>query len=194
MARQRMIKPEFFSSSSMSQCSIATRLAFIGLWTAADDKGNCKLEVKKLNRMIFDDDDEITDDMFLVMLAELEANKCIKLYLVDDDLFFYISNFSTYQTINRPSSSTIPNHPAGFEKDDKTNRAKIPKTRFLESVLTESDVSTEVRLTSGSLQTHSKEVIKQIIKKKGSSESADAQLSPFSFDPSTYQDQFNGGR
>ena len=40
MSRQRMVKPEFFDSESLAKCSMAARLAFIGLWVEADDFGH----------------------------------------------------------------------------------------------------------------------------------------------------------
>ena len=106
MARQRMIKPEFFDSDSLAECSVPARLAFIGLMVYADDNGNLKLSIGRLRSNIYDD--EYTDDEFLAMLAELEAVDCIRLYKVGDKAYVTITNFGVYQTINRPSKTTIP--------------------------------------------------------------------------------------
>ena len=48
MPRQRMVKPDFFDSGSLAECSRSARLAFIGLWVMGDDNGNVKFSVRKL--------------------------------------------------------------------------------------------------------------------------------------------------
>lgn len=106
MARQRMIRPEFFYSDSLAECSVPARLAFIGLMVHADDNGNLKLSIGRLRSNIYDD--EYTDDEFLAMLAELEDVDCIRLYKVGEKAYMTIVNFDVYQTINRPSKTTIP--------------------------------------------------------------------------------------
>lgn len=106
MARQRMIRPEFFDSDSLAECSVPARLAFIGLMVYADDHGNLKLSIGRLRSNIYDD--EYTDDEFLVMLAELERVDCIRLYKASGKAYITIVNFNVYQTINRPSKTTIP--------------------------------------------------------------------------------------
>lgn len=107
MARQRMIKPEFFSSESLADCSFAARLCFIGLWTCADDKGHLKFTPKSLRKELFGLDD-VTMEEFIGYLAELEVAKCIRLYTVGDGIFIDIPNFGTYQTISHPSKTNIP--------------------------------------------------------------------------------------
>lgn len=110
MARQRMIKPEFFDSESLGACSIPSRLAFIGLWVEADDYGRMKLQPKRLMKRIFPYD-RINLSKFVSYLAELERVGCIRTYEVDGEEYIYVPNFNVYQTINRPSKSTIPEPP-----------------------------------------------------------------------------------
>lgn len=107
MARQRMIKPEFFDSESLGACSIAARLAFIGLWVEADDYGRMKLQPKRLMKRIFPYD-RINLSKFIGYLAELERVGCIRTYEVDGEEYICVPNFNVYQTINRPSKSIIP--------------------------------------------------------------------------------------
>ena len=114
--RQRMIKPEFFDSESLASCTWGARLAFIGLMCAADDKGNIKLRLGRLRSTIFDD--ECTDDEFGVMLSELEAVDCIRIYTDADKVYINIPNFLTYQTINRPTKTTIPEPPKRLGKTE----------------------------------------------------------------------------
>ena len=82
MPRQRMVKPDFFDSGSLAECSRSARLAFIGLWVMGDDNGNVKFSVRKLKKQIFPFDD-MPDADFVSLLAELERVGCIKAYEVD---------------------------------------------------------------------------------------------------------------
>ena len=76
MARQRMIKPEFFSSESLADCSFAARLCFIGLWTCADDNGHIKFAPMSLRKELFGLDD-VSMEEFLGYLAEHRLAKSI---------------------------------------------------------------------------------------------------------------------
>lgn len=149
MARQRMIKPEFFSSESLADCSFAARLCFIGLWTCADDKGHLKFAPMSLRKELFGLDD-VSMEEFLGYLAELEAVKCIRLYIAGDGVFIDIPNFGTYQTINRPSKTNIP----------------------------DPDGRNHVSLSDCSLSAHPKEVVKELLKERARGGDADAPPAP----------------
>lgn len=101
-----MIKPEFFDSESLAECSWGARLAFIGLMVYADDRGNMKLSLGRLRSHIFDD--ECSDDEFAKMLAQLEKVDCIRVYTSGGKAYLSITNFGIYQTINHPSKTNIP--------------------------------------------------------------------------------------
>lgn len=116
MARQRMIKPEFFDSESLGACSIAARLAFIGLWVEADDYGRLKYQPNRLKTRIFGYD-RMTPQRVEKLLDELASVGCIEFYEVDGSRYINIPNFGVYQTIQRPSKSAIP----GPETSDSLN-------------------------------------------------------------------------
>ena len=120
MSRQRMVKPEFFDSESLAECSIAARLAFIGLWVEADDYGRLKAQPMRLKQRIFPYD-RMTPAKFTALLRELEKVGCIKGYEVDGDTYIEIPNFGVYQTVNRPSKSNIPEPSEKVRKMRKTN-------------------------------------------------------------------------
>lgn len=120
MPRQRMVKPEFFESDSLAECSYAARLAFIGLWCQADDKGHAKASVRKLRKLIFPLED-MTDAEFEGCLAELERVGCIKHYEVDGDGYIEVVNFGVYQKVQHPSKTTIPDPPEGLAKTKVTH-------------------------------------------------------------------------
>lgn len=107
MPRQRMIKPEFYTSDSLAEVHPMARYLFIGLWVMADDCGNLKYSPRKIRLQVYPFDD-IPDREVELQLACLEDIGCIYGYEVDGERFVTIPNFSTYQTINRPSKTTIP--------------------------------------------------------------------------------------
>jgi len=51
--RVRLIRPEFFSDSRISDLSKTTRLFYIGLWTLCDDSGMFELEVREIGATLF---------------------------------------------------------------------------------------------------------------------------------------------
>ena len=119
MPRQRMVKPDFFDSESLGMCSIAARLAFIGLWVTSDDYGNQKAQAGKLKLRIFPYD-PMTEESFTALLCELEEVGCIKGYEIDGSRYINIPNFQIYQTVRKPSKTSIPEPPKATEKAKRT--------------------------------------------------------------------------
>lgn len=115
MPRQRMVKPEFFDSESLGVCSRDARLLFIGLWVMGDDYGNQKAQLTRLQMKVFPYDD-MERDYFVGLLCELESVGCIKCYEVDGQWYINVPNFTTYQTVRKPSNTTIPEPPERVKK------------------------------------------------------------------------------
>lgn len=134
-----MVKPEFFDSESLGACSIQARLAFIGLWVTGDDYGNQKAQASRLKMKIFPYD-TMTDDEFIGFLCELEETGCIKGYIVDGERYINVPNFSTYQTVRKPSKTSIPAPPKSVEKQRRTT--VIHEWRNGGAMVTEYDGST----------------------------------------------------
>lgn len=114
MPRQRMVKPEFFDSESLALCSIEARLTFIGLWVMGDDYGNQKAQLFRLQHRIFPYD-EMDNGHFLDLLCELEEVGCIKGYEIDGERYITVPNFSSYQTVRKPSGTTVPKPPKSVD-------------------------------------------------------------------------------
>ena len=147
--RQRMVKPEFFDSGSLSDVPIEARYAFIGLWVIADDNGNLKYHVRHLNRAIFPLDD-IDDEVFHGWLVMLEKVGCIYGYEVNGTRYITIPNFLTYQTINRPSKTTIP------------APGKSVNKLLISSWKTNDSMSVHGVFNESSMNTHSNKVNKEV--------------------------------
>jgi len=103
MARNRMIKPEFFSDEKVSKLPLGARLLFIGLWNFSDDCGVCHNNYRKILGDIFPNDDDITARQvknwvdFLIkggFVAEIEFNST---------KFLKIKNWGRHQIVANPS-------------------------------------------------------------------------------------------
>ena len=106
MARIRTIKPEFWTSEQVMECSPLARLLFIGVWNFCDDAGNHPLSSKTLKALVFPGDD-ITSAKVGELLAELSTNGLIDLYEVSGKEYLHVNGWK-HQKIDRPTIK----HPA----------------------------------------------------------------------------------
>jgi hypothetical protein len=60
MPRIRSVKPEFWVSEQVNNCTIPARLQFIGLWNFSDDEGRHVASPRKLKCEVFPGDDDVT--------------------------------------------------------------------------------------------------------------------------------------
>ncbi len=109
MARIRTIKPEFWTSEQVMDCSTNARLLFIGLWNFCDDAGRMAASAKRMKASVFPSDDFTSDDVRR-MIDELSANGLIGLYVVDGIEYLYVTGWH-HQKIDRPQKSKIPDPP-----------------------------------------------------------------------------------
>ena len=107
MARIRTIKPEFWTSEQVMECSTTARLMFIGLWNFADDKGRMTASPKKIKAQIFPSDD-LSYDNISGMLSELSKNDLITLYEHDNVEYIQIDGWEKHQRIDKPQPSKLP--------------------------------------------------------------------------------------
>jgi hypothetical protein len=107
MARIRSIKPEFPQSESMGRVSRDARLAFIQLWTLADDVGRLRGHSRMLASLLFPYDDD-AGSLIDTWLAELEREQCIIRYQAEGTSYIQICNWLTHQKIDHASKSKIP--------------------------------------------------------------------------------------
>jgi hypothetical protein len=107
--RIRTIKPEFFTHEGIQAAEIEEnlplRLAYIGLWCAADREGRFKLEPRRLGVQILPYDKV----EFSRVLHALATRGFVVLYSVNDACFGCIPSFERHQIVNnRESDSLIP--------------------------------------------------------------------------------------
>lgn len=112
MARIRSIKPEYWSSEQVMECSPIARLLFIGLWNFCDDAGNHVASERTIKAEIFPGDDISSTDVRR-LLDELSSNKLIAFYTNDSKDYLHVTGWRKHQKIDRPTYK----HPAYSESD-----------------------------------------------------------------------------
>ncbi|MCB1723231.1 MAG: hypothetical protein KDJ39_06005 [Gammaproteobacteria bacterium] len=103
MARIRTIKPEFWTSEKVVECSRDARLLFIGLWNFSDDHGIHPDSVKRIKMEIFPGDFDIDAESIRRMIDELSIHCLIRRYSVDGEDFLKVEGWDKHQKIDRPT-------------------------------------------------------------------------------------------
>lgn len=109
MARIRTIKPEFWTSEQVMDCSTNARLLFIGLWNFCDDAGRMAASARRIKASVFPSDDFSSDDVRR-MIDELSANGLLHLYVVDGIEYLCVTGWR-HQKIDKPQTSKLPPPP-----------------------------------------------------------------------------------
>ncbi len=150
MARIRSVKPEFWTSAQVLECSPNARLLFIGLWNFCDDYGRHPYSPKQCKAEIFPAD-PFTANQIEAMLLELEKNNLIEVYGHEDTEYFYVTGWH-HQRIDKPQK---PKYPDPFDEHSDMLPRSIPPDRIGE------DKIREERKRVGDSQQSKKEVSKK---------------------------------
>ena len=121
--RIRTIKPEFYLHADLYQAEVETelplRVAFSGLWCAADREGRFKWRPMQLGAQILPYD----GIEFSRVLHALTTRAFVVRYRVGDEWFGFIPSFKKHQVINnREKPSEIPDVTEAQEVDASTTR------------------------------------------------------------------------
>ncbi len=101
MARIRSIKPEFWSSEQVVECSLSARLLFVGMWNFCDDGGVHPASSKRLKMEVFPADDFTTEQVG-VMVAELLDQGLVGEFEHEGVIYWFITGWK-HQKIDRPN-------------------------------------------------------------------------------------------
>jgi hypothetical protein len=115
MARIRSIKPDFWTSEQIMECSLNARLLFIGMWNFADDLGRIPFSVKSIKASVLPGDD-ISLDTIRGMIAELSKNGLVLTYEVDGREYLQITGWH-HQRIDKPQAGKCPSPVNGYSKN-----------------------------------------------------------------------------
>lgn len=142
--RIRSVKPEFFLHDGLFELELETklpiRIAYIGLWCAADREGRFKWEPRRLGATILPYD--CID--FSRVLDALLTRGFLKMYRVGNACFGLIPSFSKHQCVNPRESKSILPDPDFCLAEDVEQQAQDDV-----SVTRESPVDTRHNLARG---------------------------------------------
>lgn len=102
MARIRTVKPEFWTSEQIVECSPIARLLFIGLWNFADDNGVHSASVRRIRMEIFPAD-HFSDADIAQLIDELIQVDLIAPYATPNGRFWAVTGWERHQKIERPT-------------------------------------------------------------------------------------------
>ena len=119
MARIRTIKPEFWTSEQVVECSPIARLLFVGMWNFCDDGGNHPASAKTLKMQIFPGDD-IAINQVEVMVGELIEAGLLQQYTADGRNYWHVTGWK-HQKIDRPSYK----YPRPFSDNSSNARREL---------------------------------------------------------------------
>ncbi len=114
MARKRMIDPNIWQSEDFSKLSTLGKLVFIGLFSLADDEGRGRCNPVYLKSTLFPYEEGIRSADIDKTLSEISSNMSVNFYSCNGSSYYSLYNWNTWQKIDRPSQSKIP------EYDEKT--------------------------------------------------------------------------
>ena len=106
MARNRMIKPQFWDDSKIAKISRDARLLYIGMWNFCDDLGVIRADMVWLKSKIFPFD-QMQIQQFEKICQEILRNGFISLFSYRDEEFYYLPKFSLPQKINKPNFEDV---------------------------------------------------------------------------------------
>lgn len=144
MARIRTIKPGFFRHVALYDAEVETglplRLAFAGLWTAADREGRFAWEPRNLKLDVLPHDE--VD--FSRVLDALSTRGFVVRYTTPEGEFGYIPSWKKHQIINnRETASSIPEPPKNNDKKHKDSHASITRPSRVSEMLTHTQAEGE---------------------------------------------------
>lgn len=126
MSRIRTIKPGFFRSKSLSQCSLEARITFAGLWTEADDQGRGDATPRLLATALWPWDNP-TDEEVDEWLHELADTGHIALYPYRDSQLFQVLRWTEHQAAAyRRGVSDLPPPPEMGTTPDRLHTSARP--------------------------------------------------------------------
>lgn len=102
MARIRTIKPEFWTSEQVADCSPNTRLLFIGMWSFCDDNGIHPASLKRIKMEVFPSD-SISESELQAAIQQLIESRLLSEYDVEGKRFWQVTGWHNHQRIDRPT-------------------------------------------------------------------------------------------
>jgi len=124
MARIRTIKPEFWTSEQVADCSTTARLLFVGLWNFCDDYGVHPDSAKRIKMQIFPADNLSLSEIS-ALVDELVAVKLLGRFDHEGERYLVVTGWR-HQKIDKPARK-FPEPPdqLSFDKCSSNGRRMV---------------------------------------------------------------------
>ena len=103
MARIRTIKPEFWTSEQIVECSRDARLLFIGLLNFCDDNGVHPASARRLKMEVYPGEDDLKTEDIRSLTAELIKAGLVREYIVGGETYWHVTGWRRHQKIDKPT-------------------------------------------------------------------------------------------
>ena len=107
MARIRTIKPDAFTSDSLSRVDRGVRWTFAGIWTYLDDAGRGRDDVRLIKAALYPLDDQVNLTILGTDLQALINVGCICRYEVEGRSYLHVPRWE-HQKISHPTATKYP--------------------------------------------------------------------------------------
>ena len=111
MTRKRTIEPDFYTRRGVTRVSPLARLLVMGLRSYADDEGRMRGDPRLIAGALYPCDGPDVHAQIPGWLDELEREKLIERYVVDDEVHIRIVDWYEHQCVDRPTPSKLPASP-----------------------------------------------------------------------------------
>lgn len=140
MSRIRTVKPEFFTSEQVAECSPTARLLFIGLWCFCDDQGVHPDSMKRIKMEVFPADESITSKHISGMITELINQGLMIRYRHENQSYLWVTGWK-HQKIDKPTIRyPSPNDPRSLPDTSPSTTRTLDNPSGTESSLRESSL------------------------------------------------------
>jgi hypothetical protein len=125
MARIRTVKPEFWESQQIGECSTNARLTFIGIWNFADDRGVIEERPKQIKGQLFRFDDCTVGDI-QNWIGELLRNRLLRrIVTAEGKSYLIVRKWKKHQRIDRPQKIFSNPDPADYPENSTNEQAEL---------------------------------------------------------------------
>lgn len=104
MARNRMIKPEFWTSDTLAKVSRGARLTFIGLWNHCDDYGVILSSVRRIIGEVYPLDESVSEVDVKNEIDELVSADLLICCHYEGKEYLIVKGWGEHQKVDKPSS------------------------------------------------------------------------------------------
>lgn len=105
-----MIDPTMWINEDFGTLSTLAKLVFIGLFSNADDEGKGKASPAYIKAVLFPYNDDLRIADIEKALSEISSKMSVIFYSCDENKYYTLTSWNTFQKIDKPSESKIPDY------------------------------------------------------------------------------------